>query len=151
MINQCHLCKMKWGKVTPLPCLHALAPGFVMTSLWLLVCTGEECSQSQSSLSVFPTTGLPCGAIFFSLESLRGTSNIPASDSNSFPCVTCQFCEPGRAQSLPHALLLSDASALLSGAHTKAGTWSRTHGGCYLLLPPVSALLTLIHSPGPPT
>lgn len=69
MINQYHLCKVKWGKVTPLPCLHPLGPGFVRTFLWLLECRDKKCSQSRPSLSVFPTTGLSCDAIFFRLES----------------------------------------------------------------------------------
>lgn len=85
---------MKWGKVTPLPCLHPLAPGFVRTSLWLLECRDKEYSQSRPSLSVFPTTGLLCDAIFLVNKSakeinvwlsLRRTLNIPASDSTSFP------------------------------------------------------------------
>lgn len=124
MINQCHLCKMNWGKVTPLPCLHALAPGFVMTSLWLLECTDEACSQAQPSLSVFPTTGLSCDAIFFSLESWWTKNPYEGLQISQLQTaivfiVTRQFCEPGRAQSLPHALLLYDASTLLSGSHAK--------------------------------
>lgn len=116
---------MNWGKVTPLPCLHALAPGFVMTSLWLLECTDEECSQSQPSLSVFPTSGLSCDAIFFiSLASWWTKYPYEGLQISQFQTaivfiVTRQFCEPGRAQSLPHALLLSDASTLLSRSHAK--------------------------------